>query len=203
MKPLRLAAGLGVLVLWGCATVAPSTQPRLFLVPAFLSTDASAPPAPPFLEAAARVLSASGRYTLRQKGWFESGFDEAVARFDYPRTALFGDDQRTAANQVLQVKAFGLTDLVADRVGRAWRVHFRIVDAATGAVVETFSMVLPWRSRESDLGNAVSALGRAQAREPPDPEPRLDRSGAPCSRRPGPPGTSTKLCASPTSSWAR
>ena|GEM_PF-6583554 len=174
MKP-RWAAILGVLVLGACATTAPSAQRSLLLVPAYASSDASGAPAPNFVAAAAKALKASGRYGLRERGWFESGFDEAVARIDYPRTAVLDDGQRAAAGRALHVAAFGLTDVTADGPERLWRVHFRIVDAATGSVLEAYSLELPWGASPQA---AASVLATPSAPPAPEPEPRLDPSDA-------------------------
>jgi len=169
---------LGMALLAGCASTPSATRPSLVLVPPFVSAALSDGTewARRFGEVAGRAADDSGRYALRTKGFFESGFDEALARTGYSSRAVLGAPQRLALAEALKVQTIGLTDLVPDDSGRLLRIHFRIIDAASGALRETFLFSVP----RDEEGWVQTVNQRLVVESPPAlrrPKPRLEPSG--------------------------
>jgi formylglycine-generating enzyme required for sulfatase activity len=114
-------------------------------------------------DSASRAVSAPGRFSLRTKGWFEQGFDEALARLSYPHTALFDPAEGAVLAPLLKVDAVGLTDLVLDGKGTTELVTFRVVDARTGDLLALWS----------GTGPVIGTLAPPEVRDPgPRPDPR-------------------------------
>lgn len=167
-----------VLLAAGCATLPSTAQPSLVLLPPYVSADLTGKGdwSKALVTAFGQALASSGRYTLRQKGFFESGYDEALARPRYSQTAVLEDAERTTLIQALSVSAVGLTDVLDDRQAHLWRLHFRVVDA-TGAVLEDDTVTIPWNHEESATVLVKASTVSVHPPEPGNPEPRLDRSG--------------------------
>lgn len=175
---MRLQRALAVslwAVLAGCASSPPAMQPSgppvLVLLPAYVSYAApqAARLAQAVLDAQSRALSASGRYSVQKRA--------VPASTAYRHTAVLDEAERLALSTATSADAFGLTDVVQDTSDRAWKVHFRIVGAAAGEVVETFSTTLPWGEGAPGLAAWTEAVAVASPPEPLRDEPLLDSSG--------------------------
>ena len=171
----RLIAMASMVIALSCSTLPPGARPAVVLLPPYVSSTLGAGAAREWAEVTAQAVASSDRYSLRTKGLFESGFDEALAVSDYSHTAVLKEAERLALVRTLHVDGIGLIDLVNDVQAGVYRLHFRIVDAATGFVREWFSAVLPWKPTPFDTWKKIVAgPGRPEVLTPPHP----DRSGS-------------------------
>ena len=169
-RVVRLTTLVWMAFTLGCATVPQAGKPTLVLLPPYASPGLAPSLARNFADAAGQALGWSGRYAVRTKGLFESGFDEVLAEPGYPHSAILEDGQGQILAETLRVEAFGLTDVISDPLARVYRLHFRVVDAATGFVRERVSATLPWKSDPVDAWRRlVSRPGHPEVLTPPRP----------------------------------
>jgi len=149
---------VGVL-LTGCTTAEQNKKPVLLVVDPYVSLNLKDGPAAArrVLADSARLAQAGGQYTVRRKGFFEAGFDEAMAQLTYRRTALLDDAERVALASALGVDVLVLTDLLPNVTVPGYRTYQRLIDASTGEQLPGLDASRP---------------------EPRNPSPRLDLSGA-------------------------
>ena len=151
-------------LLVGCASTPDGpAKPVLLLIPSYVSVSlADGPTVSNRLSGSIqRAVEESGRYFLRRKGVFEGKFDKYLARSAYPLTARIEERERRSVATALKVDLLGLTDLVRTDTG-AWQATFRIVDATTGVLLETYT----WEEMQV-------SLEKARFPGPVNPSPRL------------------------------
>lgn len=134
MRNLVLGA-LVVILTWGCVSTPQEGKPLVVILPPYVSSEL--PRGLPLVEGAREALS--GRYALRTKKFLENGFDAAIKAARYPELALVDPYTRLALAEALGVDALALIDAVPDETGSRVRITFRVVDAATGAILETLA----------------------------------------------------------------
>ena len=150
----------------------------LVLVPAYVAPALGSDPAAVRVQAeVARAVAGSGRYSLRNKGWFESGFDEALATLNYPATGVFDPVAGATVADLLKVDVVALTDLVLDGRGTSELVTVRLVEARSGTLLAFWSAHGPRGDEAGTLSTLAGWLASGSPPEPRDPEPRADPKG--------------------------
>lgn len=129
--------GLLMVLVWGCVSTPQETKPSVVLLPPYVSSDLSPGLAAKLVAAARRGVE--DRYTVRTMRFLENGYDAAVRAVRYPERALVDEAGRWTVAEALGVTALGLIDAVPDETGEKLRLTFRVIDAATGDLLEVVS----------------------------------------------------------------